>query len=119
MDIIILPKVIARLPYALFSPEYKWELIGEVDNVVFPTGTALFGDTLYIYYGAADKRIACASISLSALLAELMSYNRKKMKNKIVSLQFNDEKNDQPGFLSLKNALYSGITSTEIVQNSN
>ena len=62
------------MPYALFSPQYDWELKGEVNNVVFPTGTALFGDTLYIYYGAADKRIACASLSLSALLAELLTF---------------------------------------------
>jgi len=67
-------KVIARLPYPLFTPEYKWEIKGDVNNVVFPTGAALFGDTLYIYYGAADKRIACASLSLSALLAELLTY---------------------------------------------
>jgi len=66
-------KEIARLPYVLFTPEYKWELKGEVNNVVFPTGTALFGDTLYIYYGAADSHIAVASLSLSALLAELLS----------------------------------------------
>jgi predicted GH43/DUF377 family glycosyl hydrolase len=66
-------KEIARLPYALFSPEYKYELKGEVNNVVFPTGSALFGDTLYIYYGAADERIACVSLSLSALLNELLS----------------------------------------------
>ncbi len=65
-------KEIARLPYALFSPEYDYELTGEVNNVCFPTGTALFGDTLYIYYGAADEQIACASVPLSALLAELM-----------------------------------------------
>jgi predicted GH43/DUF377 family glycosyl hydrolase len=67
-------KVIARLPYPLFTPEYKWEIKGDVNNVVFPTGAALFGDTLYIYYGAADQRIACASLSLSALLAELLTY---------------------------------------------
>jgi predicted GH43/DUF377 family glycosyl hydrolase len=67
-------KVIARLPYPLFSPEYLWEIKGDVNNVVFPTGSALFGDTLYIYYGAADKRIACVSFSLSALLAELLTY---------------------------------------------
>ncbi len=65
---------IARLPYALFSPEQEWELKGTVDNVVFPTGTALFGDTLYIYYGAADEQIACASLSLSALVDELLHY---------------------------------------------
>jgi beta-1,2-mannobiose phosphorylase / 1,2-beta-oligomannan phosphorylase len=66
-------RVIARLPYALFSPEYEWERRGEVNNVVFPTGAAQFGDTLYIYYGAADERIACASLSFSALLEELLN----------------------------------------------
>jgi predicted GH43/DUF377 family glycosyl hydrolase len=63
---------IARLPHALFLPEYEYELIGEVDNVCFPTGSALFGDTLYIYYGAADNQIACASMSLKALLKKLL-----------------------------------------------
>lgn len=64
-------KELARLPYALFKPELDWELIGDVNDVVFPTGTALFDDTLYIYYGAADSRIACASVSLKELLTEL------------------------------------------------
>lgn len=67
-------KVLARLPYALFSPEYEWELYGEVNNVVFPTGTAIFGNTLFIYYGAADTQIACASVNLSELIAELLTY---------------------------------------------
>ncbi len=67
-------KEIARLPYPLFSPEYEWELIGEVNNVVFPTGTAIFGNTLFIYYGAADSLIACASLSLPALVTELLTY---------------------------------------------
>jgi predicted GH43/DUF377 family glycosyl hydrolase len=65
-------KEIARLPYALFEPEFEWEVHGVVDNVVFPTGTALFDDTLYIYYGAADKYIGCASVSLSELIKELL-----------------------------------------------
>jgi len=69
-------KEIARLPYALFKPELEWELKGEVNNVCFPTGTVLINDTVYIYYGAADERIACASLSLSALLTELLS-NKK------------------------------------------
>jgi predicted GH43/DUF377 family glycosyl hydrolase len=70
-------KVIARLPYPLFFPEYEWEQNGEVNNVVFPTGTALFGNTLFIYYGAADSVIACASVKLSELVAELMTYISK------------------------------------------
>jgi len=65
-------KEIARLPYALFTPVLDYELKGEVNNVVFPTGTALFGDTLYIYYGAADARIACASLNINELLHELL-----------------------------------------------
>ncbi len=67
-------KELARLPYALFSPEYEWELYGEVNNVVFPTGTAIFGNTLFIYYGAADTTIAVASVNLPALVAELLTY---------------------------------------------
>jgi len=63
---------IARLPYALFLPEHDWEINGKVNNVVFPSGTAIFDDTLYIYYGAADSQIACASLSLSALINELL-----------------------------------------------
>ncbi len=65
-------KVIAKLPYALFKPELEWELNGEVNNVCFPTGTALIDDTLYIYYGGADEKIGCASVSLQALLNELL-----------------------------------------------
>ena len=71
---------VARLPYPLFSPEYEWELIGEVNNVCFPTGTAQFGNTLFIYYGAADSLIACASVNLPELVAELLTYTKKNEK---------------------------------------
>lgn len=63
---------IARLPYPLFKPQFKWELKGEVNNVCFPTGAVVFDERLFIYYGAADERIACASIQLSELLNELL-----------------------------------------------
>jgi len=74
MDLNDPQKEIARLPYPLFKPELDYELTGDVDDVCFPTGTARFGDTLYIYYGAADELIACASVSLPALVQELMRY---------------------------------------------
>ncbi|MCY7409199.1 MAG: hypothetical protein LH473_02925 [Chitinophagales bacterium] len=70
-------KEITRLPYALFKPEHEWELNGEVNNVVFPTGAVLFDDTLYIYYGAADERIATASLSIKELLSELIKSIKK------------------------------------------
>lgn len=64
--------VIARLKKPLFEPEFDYETNGVVNNVVFPTGTALFNDTLFIYYGAADQHIAVASVSMKKLLHELM-----------------------------------------------
>ncbi|MBR9690480.1 pesticidal protein Cry7Aa [Candidatus Woesearchaeota archaeon] len=66
-------KVIGRLEAPLFGPQEEWEVKGDVNNVVFPQGTALFGDKLYIYYGAADKRIAVASLNINELLDELTS----------------------------------------------
>ena len=62
---------ISRLLYPLFSPTKKWEKHGVVDNVVFPTGHALFGDDFYIYYGAADKYTGVVKMSLTELLLEL------------------------------------------------
>jgi len=70
-------KVIGRLKEPLFSPEEKWELKGDVNNVVFPTGAVVFDETLYVYYGAADKRIAVASLNLNELLEELKIKKRK------------------------------------------
>lgn len=61
----------ARLKQPLFSPTEPWEINGIVNNVVFPTGTAIFDDKLYIYYGAADSRVAVASVNINALLQKL------------------------------------------------
>jgi predicted GH43/DUF377 family glycosyl hydrolase len=72
LDLQVPQKEIARLPYPLFWPEKEWELKGEVNNVCFPTGAIVEGDIIYIYYGAADERIAVASLSLKELLAELL-----------------------------------------------
>ena len=71
---------LARLPYPIFKPEHSWELRGEVNNVCFPTGMILKDDTLFIYYGAADEQIACASLSLSELLDELVLNSERNEK---------------------------------------
>lgn len=39
--------------------------------MVFLTRTAFFDGQLYIYYGAADDKIAVASLNLNELLTEL------------------------------------------------
>ncbi len=64
-------KEIGRLKQPLFSPEYNWEKRGVVNNVVFPTGTILKDGILYIYYGAADKRIGVASVNMNQLINEI------------------------------------------------
>jgi predicted GH43/DUF377 family glycosyl hydrolase len=70
-------KEIARLPYPLISPEKPWEKEGYVNNVIFPTGTALFGNDLYIYYGAADESVGVAKVKLDELLKELIKAKKK------------------------------------------
>lgn len=70
-------KVIGRLDYPLFSPTEKYEKGGFPYNVVFPTGTAVFDEYLYIYYGAADRSIAVAKVNLEELLSELKRIGNK------------------------------------------
>ena len=64
-------KVIARFPEPILAPERPFEKVGDVPNVVFPTGTAIFDDELLVYYGGADKAIGMATASLDELLHEL------------------------------------------------
>jgi len=54
----------------VFAPEAPYERHGDVDKVVFPCGTTLApdGDTLRIYYGAADTSIAVATASVKGML---------------------------------------------------
>lgn len=67
-------RVIARFPDPVLEPERQFEKVGDVPNVVFPTGTALFGDELLVYYGGADKAIGMARTSLEELLHELKRF---------------------------------------------
>jgi predicted GH43/DUF377 family glycosyl hydrolase len=63
-------KVIGQLPYPILAPDEPYEQKGNVNHVVFPTGALIEGDNLYIYYGAADRCIAGAYLSVSELLRE-------------------------------------------------
>ena len=57
----------------IFAPEEDYERHGDVDNVVFPCGYTIAsdGDTINLYYGAADTSIALATGSLRSLLTWL------------------------------------------------
>ena len=60
----------------VFGPEEPYEREGDVDNVVFPCGLTVGpdGDSLNMYYGAADSSIALATGSVSAILEWLHTY---------------------------------------------
>ena len=61
---------LARGSEWIFGPEEPYEQHGDVGYVVFPCGYTLAsdGDTLHVYYGAADSSIALATGSVRALL---------------------------------------------------
>jgi predicted GH43/DUF377 family glycosyl hydrolase len=64
---------LARGDSWIFGPEAPYERSGDVGNVAFPCGTTLDadGDTLRVYYGAADTSIAMATGSVREMLAWL------------------------------------------------
>jgi predicted GH43/DUF377 family glycosyl hydrolase len=57
----------------IFGPEANYERVGDVRDVVFPCGQTIGtdGDTISLYYGAADSSVALATGSLSCLLTWL------------------------------------------------
>jgi predicted GH43/DUF377 family glycosyl hydrolase len=63
-------RCLARGDEWIFGPEESYERDGDVGNVVFPCGLTIApdGDTIRLYYGAADTSIALATGSIRAML---------------------------------------------------
>jgi len=59
----------------VFGPEAPYERNGDVNDVVFPCGQTIGidGDSINLYYGAADSCIALATGSIRRLLSWLDS----------------------------------------------
>lgn len=70
-------RVLRRGDMWIFGPVCAYERIGDVQDVVFPTGAVLGedGDTLYVYYGAADTCVCLATGSVRQLLDFLREHN--------------------------------------------
>jgi predicted GH43/DUF377 family glycosyl hydrolase len=66
-------KLLLRGDEWIFGPEAPYETHGDVGNVTFPCGTTVGadGDTLNLYYGAADTCIALATGSIRGILGWL------------------------------------------------
>ncbi|MCX6786493.1 MAG: hypothetical protein NTU85_01580 [Candidatus Kaiserbacteria bacterium] len=63
--------VLARTADPIFEPLEKYEKEGTVPDVVFSCGAVVCGDTLYLYYGAADKVLGVATASLAHIVDSL------------------------------------------------
>ena len=63
-------KMLARSNEWVMAPSAPYEIAGDVPGVVFPCGWVVLddGDTVRMYYGAADTSIAVAEASLAELL---------------------------------------------------
>jgi len=61
-------KVIYRCSRPILEPFEPYERFGDVNNVVFPTGTAIIDNNLFLYYGGADRVCCVATVDLDALL---------------------------------------------------
>jgi len=66
-------KILGRTKQPLLSPKEDYELKGDVNNVVFPTGACILDDKLFVYYGGADKVCCLATVGLQEILDYLLS----------------------------------------------
>lgn len=67
-------RIIARPPDFILEPEAPFELEGAVNRVVFPCGAVVIGDTLFVYYGAADSVCCVATARMADLLSWLLEH---------------------------------------------
>ena len=63
--------IINRTYTSILEPVMEYEKHGIVDNAVFSCGATVIENTLFFYYGAADKVIALATVEFSKLLDDL------------------------------------------------
>ena len=85
-------RVIARTLHPVLAPETPWEREGDVPNVVFPQGTALIGDTLHVYYGAADRAIGHAHAPLADVVAHVMEEGRSAWRMPRIFMDFRGDR---------------------------
>jgi len=64
-------KVIAKTPNFIMEPELDYEINGYYKGCVFPAGNVILGDTLYVYYGGADKYVGVATCSVNELILSM------------------------------------------------
>lgn len=109
-------KILGRTRGPMFVPEEPYELVGLVSNVVFPSGVLLEGDTLNIFYGAADSSGSVARVSLTDLVSSihpnfsdkwhLKRYPKNPVISPIKEHSWEEQATLNPGALRIKDTTY-------------
>src|SRR5260370_38534555 len=64
-------QVLRRTPEPILEPSADFEINGFVPRVVFPTGIVEQGETLLVYYGAADTGTGLVGLDRNEVMAAL------------------------------------------------
>ena len=74
-------ELLARSKYNILEPREIYELVGQVPNVVFPSGLIVNGEKpinrnteLFVYYGAADTSVCLATATIGEIMDDLEYY---------------------------------------------
>ena len=65
--------VLATTEHPILHPKTDAELHGVVNNVTFPEGAVVVGETLFVYYGSGDQGCCVATCNFNDLVRELES----------------------------------------------
>jgi beta-1,2-mannobiose phosphorylase / 1,2-beta-oligomannan phosphorylase len=87
-------KIIGRTKGPFMVPDAYYEKVGQVPNIIFPSGALIRDGKLEIYYGATDTYCAFASIPLDNLLDSIL----EPEKVRIIRFPGNPIISPRPGF---------------------
>jgi predicted GH43/DUF377 family glycosyl hydrolase len=65
-------RIIARTDNPILEAREDYEKTGNVNNVVFSCGSVVMNNTLFVYYGGADKVVGVATIKFSEFMKKLL-----------------------------------------------
>jgi predicted GH43/DUF377 family glycosyl hydrolase len=71
-------KIVYRIHDTIIETKTIYEKEGIVSNVIFPCGVVVIKNELFVYYGAADKVVAAATVSLKDLMQAFLREAKQK-----------------------------------------
>ncbi len=77
-------QVISRSNKPIMEPIEWYENDGHKAGVVYPCGATVHDNTLFVYYGGADKFTCVATTDMDYFLKQLLSSNRPKLKKAVL-----------------------------------